>query len=147
MGSYGVAMSNHSMGTLKFIHNFAPLHSFFARSLNSLLKNFPMAFFGISSTKTTPPLNCLYGASRALTYSLTSSSEIFRGSAATTYARGRSVVGSSIAGTPTTAASLICGCVKRRFSISAGATWRPLYFRSSYTYHSVSHQVLNGGYC
>ena len=82
-------------------------NSFFARSLNSRLSILPIAFFGISSTNATPPLNCLYGANRSAIYFFTSSSLILLRSLAMTYARGQSVPGSSGAGTPTTAASLI----------------------------------------
>lgn len=97
---------------------------FFAATVlpqSNFLKIFPLGLLGMESTKHTPPSRCLYPTSRLAMYALTASSESdwqFR----TTKAFGASEL---LCSTPITAASMMCGWVRRIPSSSAGATCQP----------------------
>jgi hypothetical protein len=100
-----------------------------SRSLNNLLRIFPLGLFGITSMNSTPPANHLW---RALFFSTnftmsrrTSASESSMPTeeAFTTYAFGTSPARSS--GMGITAQSATEGWSRRKASSSAGATWRP----------------------
>uniref|UniRef100_A0A182Q7J1 Uncharacterized protein n=1 Tax=Anopheles farauti TaxID=69004 RepID=A0A182Q7J1_9DIPT len=89
----------------------------------------PLAVFGISSMKRTPPYSRFCSDTRLATKSFTSCSDSCSPYSFTTNASGSSPARSS--GTPITAASLIFGCSSSIASSSAGGTWKPLYLISS----------------
>lgn len=137
------------------INFYSLLCGFFTSSRRTRRKIFPDGFFGISSTNRSPPWSCFgteirskeiaikgvrqeqkyisshpfFLLSLPATYWIISFSVIFDFGWRTTNANAFSPHKSS--GMPTTPVSLMCLWVNSSASISAGGTWKPLYFISS----------------
>ena len=125
-------LTSTSSLTYSLAPSFDPLILLYS-SLNSLLKIFPLGFFGILSTHITPPLKYLNLTTFPSTNFCTSSfppSPSNEPGCLTTHAIGTS--SPSPSGIPITATSAMPGCSRSKASSSAGATWLPRTLMSSF---------------
>src|SRR5215472_4064843 len=101
-----------------------------SRSTRTRRRILPDGDFGISVTNSTSRTR-LYGATRSVTNAISSSAVAAAFACTTTNAFGISPASAS--GFGTTATSATAGWVSSTASSSAGATWYPLYFTSSFS--------------